>query len=422
MDRSRVIVVVEPGRVLASGVGRVARSIAEALSAAAAAGDTSDLELLLAGPGAAPPWAAGLPWLRLPSVPSVPGGTFAWHLALPHFLARHHPTLVHLTSGFPAPGAGKLVMTVHDLDVLDHPERHPRLKRWAFQALLGLTVRRARSIVAVSVTTREAVVRRWPALAHRVHVVRNALATEFIAARDAALRDPARVESVRRRYGLPERFVLLHGSGGARSRAELAVGAMRRLQSREPVPLVVSGPVSERAIALGGRSSRVLALGEVPENDLPSLMRAASIVIHPVWADGFGFPPLEALACGTPVTVTDLPITREVLGDLALYVPLSGDGEPGQGRALEAEVERWISAVEHGLRDSAHRARVAALGPRWASRFDARRFGAEWLAVYRAGLDAALDARIDPQLSATSLDQIVKSVVPAGADVIDAHP
>jgi glycosyltransferase involved in cell wall biosynthesis len=125
----------------------------------------------------------------------------------------------------------------------------------------------------------------------------------------------AEVAQARQRYALPERYLLWVGGlehPDPRKRVVALARAPRQL------PLVMVGPTARWAHELDGD---VLLTGEVPDDDLAAIYTGAHALISASDDEGFGLPPVEALACGTPVVACDVPAVREVLGECATLVP-----------------------------------------------------------------------------------------------------
>ena len=120
--------------------------------------------------------------------------------------------------------------------------------------------------------------------------------------------------------------------------------------------------------------------GYVPDADLAALYSLADVFVFPSWLEGFGLPPLEALACGTPVVSSNRPAMPEVLGDAVLYA------DPRDPTA-------WADAVERLPGDTALRQTLVGCGLERAGRYSWRRAAVETLAVYEAALAGVQGAR-----------------------------
>jgi glycosyltransferase involved in cell wall biosynthesis len=126
-------------------------------------------------------------------------------------------------------------------------------------------------------------------------------------------RDAEEVAAVRERYALPESYLLWVGGlehPDPRKRVASLADAPRRM------PLVLVGPAARWAHELDD----VIITGSVPDDHLAAIYSGAHALVFPSDDEGFGLPPVEALACGTPVAVSDVPVLREVLGDRATFV------------------------------------------------------------------------------------------------------
>ena len=118
------------------------------------------------------------------------------------------------------------------------------------------------------------------------------------------------------------------------------------------------------------KAARVRYLRYVPDGDLAALYAGATVFALPSHYEGFGFPPLEAMACGTAVVSSAGGSLPEVLGDAALIVP-------------SWQVADWVAALQPLLEDGARRAALAARGPAWASRYRWENTARETWEVYR---------------------------------------
>jgi len=138
---------------------------------------------------------------------------------------------------------------------------------------------------------------------------------------------PEEVERVRRKYRLFAPYILFVGTVEPRKNLVTLVRAFAAIVKDFPHFLVLAGArgwMSEPVFAeieRQGLKDRVVHLGYVPDQDLPALMSGAEIFAYPSLSEGFGLPPLEAMACGVPVVCSSAPALPEVVGDAAILVP-----------------------------------------------------------------------------------------------------
>lgn len=206
-----------------------------------------------------------------------------------------------------------LVVTVHDLSFDAVPQYFSAKERlWHQMVRPKALLNRANRIIAISDQTKQELVERYRLLEEKVTVVRSGI--------DSAYRQaiPQRERTrVRRKYGLAGEYFLYLGAIEPRKNIPVLLSAFRlaRLQ----------GLRAELALAGTGRSVKpapgVRPLGYVDEADKPALYHDALGLVLISRHEGFGFPPLEALRCGTPSVVSDLPIFSETLGRAARRVP-----------------------------------------------------------------------------------------------------
>ena len=242
------------------------------------------------------------------------------------------PAPLALSRGVP------LVLTVHDRSWEARPQDFTAYERlWHRLARPRTHARRAARVICVSETVREEVVAAWALEPDRVRAIRSAPAVfgGAAAAPPAAAAEPRPFLFVGAREPRKGLDVLLEAHARARaggSGAELWV--------------VGDGRV-------GAAGPGVRALGHVPDAALPALYAGALALVFPSRLEGFGLPPVEALAHGTPVIASDLPVLRETVGAQgALWVPA---GDAGALAAALLRLER-----EPGLRASLVRAGQAA--------------------------------------------------------------
>ncbi len=287
-----------------------------------------------------------------------------------------------------------VVVTVHDLITLQFPEYGASTRARAYNALVSAGARRARAVIADSWHSAGDIVRLLGVPEDRVRVVYLAAEPRFRPAER-----PEDVDGVRRSYGLPDHFIFYigglnrHKNVGALLQAFAAV----REQLSSPYTLAIAGrahganptvfpDLRQQARDLGLSVSEADGNGHgdetggsppcdvrflrfVPEEDKPLLYSAADLFVFPSQYEGFGLPPLEAMACGAPVVSSNAASLPEIVGDGGLLV------DPSDVGAL-AEAMRAV------LSNDALRADLRARGIAQAARFNWRRTAAETVAVY----------------------------------------
>jgi glycosyltransferase involved in cell wall biosynthesis len=214
-----------------------------------------------------------------------------------------------------------LVMTMHDLIFERFPEFRPA--GWLplfYQAYTRAAVRRASAVLAVSQATGEDVGKFYRVPPARIRVIGNGVGSFF-----RPEHDPARLDAVRQRYSLPDRFILTLGALRPHKNVQVVVDALRLLEPSLVPSLVIAGEVDPRfprALRNGadndGLAQRVRPVGSIRESDLPVLLTLAEAFVFPSLVEGFGLPVLEAMACGTSVVAARVPGVVEASGDSAL--------------------------------------------------------------------------------------------------------
>ncbi len=287
-------------------------------------------------------------------------------------VARLRLDLLHCPDFIPpAFGARRFVVTVHDLNFLYYPEFLTAESRRYYTDQIEWAVRRADHVLADSEATRQDLIRLLDVPPAKVTTVHLAADPSFRPLPEAEIR-PALA-----RYGLEPGYLLFVGTLEPRKNLPGLFGAYRRLldEGIAQAPLVVVGgkgwlyeEIFARVEALGLRE-RVRFLHAVPDADLPALYNGAALLVLPSFYEGFGLPALEAMACGTPVVVSDRGSLPEIVGEAGVRV------DPDDEAAI-AEGLRGL------LLDPDLRRRLAEKGQARAARFTWERTARETLAVY----------------------------------------
>lgn len=252
----------------------------------------------------------------------------------------------------PVAHRGATISTVHDMSVFDTPWAFGAMRARGERLLLGQSLRRADAVIAVSTFTAE-----------RVFDLtgRSATVTPLAPAGWVRVVDQAEVESVRHKYQLPERFILQLGTLEPRKNPHLVAEAATRLG----VPMVLAGAGTDGP----DRPIGSIGLGYVDQVDIPALYRAARVVAYASRYEGFGLPPLEAMACGGVVAASAVGGIPESVGTGATVVGTDS-------------VERWERALRELLEDTDLRAHRRAEAARVVAARSWETVASETFAVY----------------------------------------
>lgn len=218
-------------------------------------------------------------------------------------------------------GVARQVLTVHDLVPVDHAEfLNPRFAAW-YRFLLPRLVHRVRHIIAVSEFTKQRLMAAFGVSEQRITVIWNGVDERF------SPQSEGHISETIGKLGIPgRRYLIALGSLEPRKNLKRLLQAWSRIVCELPddVWLVLAG-AQGKAIVFDGQSfdplpPRVHLTGHVPDASLPALYSGAIAAPYVSVYEGFGLPPLEAMACGTPVLTGNLTALPEVVGDAALTV------------------------------------------------------------------------------------------------------
>ncbi len=271
--------------------------------------------------------------LQSQRVYTLPMGQYAWRLSvLGSQMARtpyapllpivgrdgiYHAT-EHLLPCLPQ----ATVLTVHDLIFERYPQHHTATNRAFLRVAMPRFVAAARHLIAVSQHTARDLVELYRVPRSKISVIHEGIDASF---QPAPLDEQA---AIRARYSPIRPYLLMLGTLEPRKNHLLALQALARIKALGlPHRLVIAGgagwlfePIQAQIRRLALEDDVVFA-GYVPQADLAALYSAAACLLMPSLYEGFGFPVLEAMACGTPVIASRAASLPELGGDAALYVP-----------------------------------------------------------------------------------------------------
>ena len=288
-------------------------------------------------------------------------------------ISRLHLDLLHSPDFIPPFWRNcRSVITVHDLAFLLYP--HFLTNEAArYYGQIDQAVRNCDHIIAVSESTKRDIIRLTGAPEHKITVVYEAAHPIYRPLQDVQL-----CQRVKDKFDICGDFILFVSTIEPRKNVPTLLMAYKQLLDnyRAPVTLALGGEkgwLFDEVFALVeklGLQERVRVLGHVSPEDLLGLYNAAKLLVHPAFYEGFGLPPLEAMACGTPVIVSNTSSLPEVVGDAALLVdPTDADG---------LAVAIWRVLSDNGLRKQ-----MVHKGLQRARLFSWEKAAQETLAIYR---------------------------------------
>ena len=285
----------------------------------------------------------------------------------------HEPAIIAL------PFRGPTVLTVHDLSWIRFPETQPRARVRMLDRYFEPGLQRASMVLTPSEFVRQELIE-WFALDPS-----RVVSTPLAAHGDFRPRSPQETRAVLERFGLRHgHYLLAVGTLEPRKNLSTALRAYLRLPGslRDRFPLVVVGMHGWDASGLQEqldpmvRSGQVKQLGYLPHHDLVNVTAGATALVFPSVYEGFGLPPLEAMACGVPPIVSNVASLPEVVGDAGLQV------DPHDDAALASAMARLID-------DAAEHRKLASLGIDRARSFGWDLCVQQTVAAYRSALGTA---------------------------------
>ncbi len=359
-----------------AGIGRIVRGQIDALIALR---PDLDIRLLVVGQ-VTPDQRAAAPKPLHPTPLSERNMVRLWHrldspLPRVEWFTGGPLDLFHATDFvLPPSGARRKLLTVHDLAFLFYPDAAMPSLHHYLNVVVPRSVRRADGLIADSQHTANDLAEQWQVPPDRITVVQGAVDHS----RFRPITDTARLEQVRRRYGLEDRPYIL-----ALSRLEprknfvrlIEAFAQARAEGKLPHRLVIGGkqgwlyaPIYARVQELG-LEDHVHFPGFIAEEDLPAVYSGAAFFAYPSLYEGFGLPIIEALACGLPVLAGDNSCLPEAGGPGALYV------RADDTQSIAAGILRLAT-------DTALAAQLASAGRAHALQFTWERSARQLLAAY----------------------------------------
>jgi glycosyltransferase involved in cell wall biosynthesis len=268
-----------------------------------------------------------------------------------------------------------VIVTIHDLAFEHLPETFTRRGSFQLKLTVRRTAKKAARIATVSEFSRQDLIRTYHLPPEKVTVTYNGIESHFT----PQPKSPGESAEIRQRFGIARDFLLAVGSLQPRKNLVRLIRAYAKLRNENENftrQLVVVGRklwLTDEIFAEVKKqrwADDVILTGYVADEDLPALYRSASAFVYPSLFEGFGLPPLEAMACGAPVVTSDTSSLPEVTGDAALLI------DPRDEQSL-------VNALIEVVNNQPLRARLREKGIAQAGKFTWREAAEKTLRLYR---------------------------------------
>ena len=303
----------------------------------------------------------------------IPGAQNVWWLArgLEKKLNARKPDLFHVAAYLgPRRAPCPVIVNVFDVAYVQYAEFFDWKWRAYARWVIPHTVQHAAAVVTLTEHARQEIIKAYSVDPARVHIVAPGVGSEF------RMQDDAAVSEMRAKYNLGKNYLLYVGAPHERKNIPALINAFALLRHEfADLILVLAGPQMPeaehitRAVNASGAANAVQRFGYIPQNDLPRLYAGARAFVYASKVEGFGMPPVEAMACGTPVVSAPNAPMPDVLGDAGYF---ARDDSP-------AALARAMGDV---LRDDALAAQLRARGMARAREFTWERAARDMQKIY----------------------------------------
>lgn len=367
----RICIDIQPAVAQRAGVGRYTKNLVEHLGEFAAQDEVCLFYFDFRGRGLPFP----LPNTRIHPCRCLPGRLVqhAWkRFSWPPFNWFSGAADLYHFPNFTIPplsSRARRIVTIHDMSFFRYPQFAEERNLRFLRTMIHSTASRADAIITDSRFSRMEIIECLGVDPDRVHAVHLGVSPEYRRA------SAETVGSLRRHLNLQRPYLLTVGTLEPRKNLEFMVSVFENLKEFDG-DLVIAGmrgwkyePILQRMRA-SSRAPRIRYLEYVPDEDLPALYSGAELFLSTSFYEGFGFPPLEAMACGTPVVSSAGGSLAEVLGDKAIVLS-------------SWDVQEWVQAVDGTITDDVRRNRMSNAGPPHAMGYDWRKTASQTFTVYR---------------------------------------
>jgi glycosyltransferase involved in cell wall biosynthesis len=302
---------------------------------------------------------------------------FWWNLwVLPAYLQKNPVDIFHTQyiAPFWLPKEVKLVLMIHDISFNFFPQFIKFSDLFFLKTLIPRSLKMATKIITVSKSERKNILDFYKMNSGKVEFVYNGVDFE----RFGKKYSDEEKEKIRKKYQLPEKFLLYIGTLQPRKNIPVLVKAIEKLN----IELVLAGNKNahnfdkkiDELINKNNLRDKIIFPGWIDEEDKPVLLQLASCFVFPSLYEGFGIPLIEAMAAGTSIVCSDIPVLREVGGDAALY-------------ADPKNIQEFANKLGEILKNSDLRNETIAKGKKVAQKFTWQKNAKEILEIYQTLTD-----------------------------------
>lgn len=267
----------------------------------------------------------------------------------------------------------KLVATIYDLIPIKFPDFFDEKTRRHFNCYFNNVIPKADVVIAISNSTKEDILEYFDIPGNKVEVVAPGFDSELY----KQIQEKNMIDKIKAKYGIDRKYILFVGTLEPRKNLERLIKTYSILPDylKKDYLLVICGTKGWffegifRAVKELKLEEKVIFTGYVPDEDIPLLMNGAEVFVYPPLYEGFGLPPLEAMACGTPVISSKVSSLPEVVGDAGILI------NPN-------DVEELSNAIQRVLSSNELRAQLSEKGLKQASRFSWERTTSKIVEIY----------------------------------------
>jgi len=291
---------------------------------------------------------------------------------LVHFIQFNHPVFYR----------GRFVTTIHDLTLIGHLHYFNFFKQLAFNLVMRDAAKRSERIIAISKTTRDDIIDYYQIPKERFAIIYESV--DHVRFNAKIIEQQPKIKAFKDKYHIDGDYILYTGMWKKHKNLQRLFTAFfgYKKRTKNPIKLVLTGKIDKKepeviarieeinkAFLPGFKDNSIITTGFIEEDELPIAYAGALSYVIPSLSEGFGLPPLEAMACGTPVIASKESCIPEILGNAPLYF------DPYDEKDIE-------KAIEKVSEDKKLQSDLAKRGYEQVKKYDWRKTAQETLKVY----------------------------------------